>query len=316
MRELFKRHRVFAIGAVCCAFFLLFFHTPFSPPTDQLVTVASGEPFVAIAHDLYERGVITSPMVFRIAAMLVGGTTDIKAGTYRFDRREPLIIVARRLTTASYGIDSVRVVLPEGSTVYEMSRVVARHLGAETGAQFKEEGSPYEGSLFPDTYMILPTATSGEIVRLLRTTFDERTRDLQLRVAASSTHSWNEILTMASIIEEEVRTSEDQRIVSGILWKRVEADMPLQVDASFSYLFGKTSAEVTLDDIATDSPYNTYKFKGLPPGPITNPGLRAIEAALEPIETDYWYYLSGDDGTTHYAETYEGHLENRERYIQ
>lgn len=315
MRRLFIHHRDLTIGAICCAFFLFFFHTPFTSPTDPIVTVTSGEPFSVIAQDLRDHNVITSPAIFRIAAMVAGGTTDIKAGTYRFDQKESLITVARRLITADYGIEPVRVVLPEGSTIYEMSRIFAQHLGPATAVQFREVGSQYEGSLFPDTYIILPTATSGELVSLLRTTFDDRTRDLRFQAAASSTHSWNEILTMASILEEEVRSADDRRIVSGILWKRIEAGMPLQVDASFSYLFGKASADVTLDDIATDSPYNTYKFKGLPPGPITNPGLAAIEASLDPIESEYWFYLSDAYGTTHYARTYEEHLANKAKYI-
>ncbi len=315
MRELLKHHRHITIGAICCAVFLFFFHTPFSMPKDPLVVIAPGEPFSVIAQDLQNHNVITSSLMFRIAVMVAGGTTDIKAGTYRFDHKEHIISVARRLTTAEYGIDPVRVVLPEGSTAYEMSKILARELNLATAAEFRLAGAQYEGMLFPDTYMILPTATSGEVVALLRTTFDERTHDLRLQAAASSTHSWSEILTMASIIEEEVRVDEDRRLVSGILWKRIDAGMALQVDASFSYLFGKTSADVTLDDIATDSPYNTYKFKGLPPGPITNPGIAALEAALEPTESEYWFYLSDVFGTTHYAKTYEEHLANKAKYI-
>lgn len=314
MRELFKHHRHITIGAICCAVFLFFFHTPFVAPKDPIVNIAPGEPFSVIAQDLQDHNVITSSAIFRIVVMLSGGTTDIKAGTYRFDHKEHIVSVARRLITAEYGIDPVRVVLPEGSTAYEMSKILARDLSLATAAEFRLSGSQYEGMLFPDTYMILPTATSGEVLILLRTTFDERTKELKLQ-AASSTRSWNDIVTMASIIEEEVRSDEDRRLVSGILWKRIDAGMALQVDASFSYLFGKASVDVTLDDIATDSPYNTYKFKGLPPGPITNPGIAALEAALEPTESEYWFYLSDIYGTTHYAKTYEEHLANKAKYI-
>lgn len=314
MRELLHHHRYITIGALVLAAFVFFFHTPFNPPNNPIIIVAPGEPFSVIADDLHAHGIITSPFVFRIAAMVAGGTTDIKAGTYRFDYKEHMVTVARRLITADYGIEPVRVVFPEGSTAYEMAKIIGRKLDLATAVQFVDIGRPLEGSLFPDTYMILPTATSGEIVVLLRSTFDDKTKELQLE-AASSTHSWEEVLTMASILEEEVRTLEDRRIVSGILWKRIEAGMRLQVDASFSYLFGKASADVTLDDIATDSPYNTYRFEGLPPGPITNPGLTAIEAALNPIESDYWFFLSDAHGTTRYARTYEEHLENVAKYI-
>ncbi len=314
MRELLHHHRYITIGAFCLVLFIFFFHTPFNLPNDPIIIVAPGEPFSVIADDLHAHGIITSSLVFRIATMIAGGTTDIKAGTYRFDYKEHMISVARRLVTADYGIEPVRVVFPEGSTAYEMGKIIGRKLDLATAVQFVDIGRPFEGSLFPDTYMILPTATSGEIVLLLRSTFDDKTKKLQLETA-SSTHTWDEVLTMASIIEEEVRTLEDRRIVSGILWKRIEAGMRLQVDASFSYLFGKASADVTLDDIATDSPYNTYRFEGLPPGPITNPGLTAIEAALTPIESEYWFYLSDAQGKTHYARTYEEHLQNKAQFI-
>lgn len=314
MRELLHHHRYITIGALVLAAFVFFFHTPFNPPNDPIIVIAPGEPFNVIADDLHAHGIITSPLVFRIATMVAGGTTDIKAGTYRFDYKGHIITIARRLITADYGIEPVRVVFPEGSTAYEMGKIIGRKIDLATAVQFVDAGRPFEGSLFPDTYMILPTATSGEIVHLLRSTFDEKTKKLKVE-AASSTRSWGDVLTMASIIEEEVRTLEDRRMVSGILWKRIDDGMRLQVDASFSYLFGKASADVTLDDIATDSPYNTYRFEGLPPGPITNPGLTAIEAALNPIESEYWFYLSDAQGTTHYARTYEDHLANKAKFI-
>ena len=132
---------------------------------------------------------------------------------------------------------------------------------------------------------------------------------------ASSTRSREEIVTMASIIEEEARGVEDQHIVSGILWKRFDVGMALQVDATFAYTLGKTSHELTNDDLQKDSPYNTYTRTGLPPTPISNPGRSALEAALSPAATPYWYYLTGLDGITYFAETFEDHKKNKERYL-
>jgi UPF0755 protein len=238
----------------------------------------------------------------------------VQAGTYRFEQPEHLLAVVRRLTAGDYGIEPVRVVFLEGSTAYEMSKKLVDVLGVEETKRFVEIAQPYDGYLFPDTYAFMPDTSARDVVRTLRQTFEERTAELHTRADAEGL-DWNQIITMASIIEEEVRTYEERRLVSGILWNRIEEGMPLQVDASFSYLFGKASDEVTLDDIATDSPYNTYKHKGLPPTPITNPGLTAIEAALDPEETNYFFYLSGRDGKTHYARTYQGHLHNKALYI-
>ena len=120
---------------------------------------------------------------------------------------------------------------------------------------------------------------------------------------------------MASLIEKEADTAEDRRIVSGILWNRIDADMPLQVDAVFGYILDRSGYAPTGSDLEIDSPYNTYENRGLPPGPIANPGLDALTAALHPAATEYFYYLTGRDGLMYYAETFEEHKRNRELYL-
>jgi UPF0755 protein len=121
---------------------------------------------------------------------------------------------------------------------------------------------------------------------------------------------------MASILEAEARTTETRKIISGILWKRMEIGMPLQVDAPFQYIIGKNTFQLTTNDLKFDSPYNTYKYKGLPPGPIGNPGLDAISATVNPIKTNYLYYLSDVRGNMHYAKTFAEHVINKEKYLK
>lgn len=125
-----------------------------------------------------------------------------------------------------------------------------------------------------------------------------------------------EIIIMASLLEKEAKTEQDRKIISGILWKRLDVGMPLQVDASLNYINGKTSAEMTQKDLNQDSPYNTYKYKGLPLTPICNPGLDAISVALNPISSPYWYYLSDKNGIIHFAKTFEEHKENKFKYLR
>ena len=131
-----------------------------------------------------------------------------------------------------------------------------------------------------------------------------------------SDHSFSDIVIVASILEKEVKTSESRAIVSGILWKRLALGMPLQVDATLGYITGKTSAELTIDNLNADSPYNTYRNKGLPPTPISNPGLLALDAALHPKSSPYLYYLSDNNGVIHYAVTFEEHKANKARYLR
>ena len=121
---------------------------------------------------------------------------------------------------------------------------------------------------------------------------------------------------MASLVEKEARTIASRRLVAGILWNRLELGMPLQVDAVFGYIFNRETYSPSFADLTTESPYNLYLHKGLPPGPINNPGLDALGATLNPTKTDYLYYLTGTDNLMHYATTYAGHLANQRKYLQ
>ena len=125
-----------------------------------------------------------------------------------------------------------------------------------------------------------------------------------------------EIITMASLIEKEVRTLEDKKIVSVILWKRLDVEMPLQVDATIAYLTGKKTTRVSLEELKIDSPYNTYKYRGLPLGPIANPGIESITAAVEPGKTDFWFYLSKPDGTTVFSRNLDEHNAAKNKYLR
>jgi UPF0755 protein len=124
-----------------------------------------------------------------------------------------------------------------------------------------------------------------------------------------------EVLTMASLLEKEAADTQSRRTIAGILWKRIQSGMPLQVDAVFPYILGKNSYELTREDLKVDSPYNTYKYTGLPVGPIANPSLDSILAAVTPIKTNYVFYLSDRQGNFHFATTYEQHLANKKKYV-
>jgi UPF0755 protein len=181
--------------------------------------------------------------------------------------------------------------------------------------KFLEITSNQEGYLFPDTYFLYVNVTAEELVEKLRGNFNEKIKTVDEEIEASN-KSFSDILIMASIIEKEVATPEDRAIVSGVLWKRIKKGMPLQVDATLGYVTGRTSAQLTVDDLKSTSPYNTYTHKGLPPTPICNPGLDAIKSALNPKDSPYYFYLTGNDGITYFAKTFDEHKKNKEKYLR
>ena len=171
-----------------------------------------------------------------------------------------------------------------------------------------------EGYLFPDTYYFLPSSTTSEVVFVLEHTFWEKMELIQEEIL-SSDKTLSDIITMASIIEAEASAEQDRRLVSGILWKRLDIGMPLQVDVTFRYINGKTSADLSLDDLEEESPYNTYVNKGLPPTPISSPSLESIVAAIHPVESAYLYFLADSDNVVHYSEDFEEHKRKKALYI-
>lgn len=186
----------------------------------------------------------------------------------------------------------------------------------------KPENLGLEGYFYPDTYYIeipLPESenqTIEEVIKKTLNNFDKKlTNELREEIKKRGKTIF-ETITMASLVEKEVKTFEDKKLVSGILWKRLKADMPLQVDATIVYALGKKTTKVSKEETRIDSPYNTYKYRGLPLGPISNPGLESILAAVYPEDSGYWYYLSTPEGRTIFNGTLEGHNKAKALYLK
>lgn len=173
-----------------------------------------------------------------------------------------------------------------------------------------------EGYLFPDTYRFKKNATVEEIVRRLLENFNRKlTPELRAEIAKQGKTTF-ETVTMASLIEAEAKTETDRRLVSDILWRRLSIGMPLQVDSSVNYVTGEKKTAISSAEQRLDSLYNTYKYSGLPLGPINNPGLEAILAAIYPEKNDYWFFLSDKEGKMHYAKNLNEHNELKMRYLK
>ena len=179
----------------------------------------------------------------------------------------------------------------------------------------KPENASLEGYLFPDTYEIKKGESLENVIRKMLDNFDKKiTNDLREEIKTQN-RTLYQVLTMASLLEREVKSYEHRQIAAGILWKRLRNGWPLHVDATLVYITGKGSEELTKDDLEIDSPYNTYKYYGLPAGPICNPGIDSIKAAVDYKESDYWFYLTTPSGQTEFSKTLNEHNIKRFEYL-
>ncbi|MDE1919304.1 MAG: endolytic transglycosylase MltG [Patescibacteria group bacterium] len=318
MEALTRRNVLWIAACIVALFALIGYRTLFAPPTDfpsgSLITIARGSSAPFVADQLAETHIIAHPSVLRLLLRLSGASGSVHAGTYRFEAPQNSLIVAYRIATGAFGLPPVRITFPEGTTVRDMAAEVADSFPEVKAADFLKAAQPYEGYLFPDTYLFLPSSDAASLVALMRDNFDTKIATIAGEIGSSG-RSIGDTVILASLVEKEARSSENRRIVAGILLNRLKLGMPLQVDAVFGYIFGRDTYSPSLEDLTVNSPYNTYTHPGLPPGPICNPGLDSLQAAANPAKTDYLYYLTGKDGLMHYATTYAGHQANRKKYL-
>lgn len=303
-----------AAGTLALVTYVGIVQPPSRFPINELVSVPEGMSLSAVSATLEEAGVIRSALVFRTLIVVLGAEHNVQAGDYLFKEPKDIFTVARALSIGAFGLEPERITIPEGATTRSMANILGNRLLRFDPQRFLELAQPLEGYLFPDTYFFLPNATEEKVIETMRQNFDTQIAEI-MPLIASSTHSLEDLVIMASIIEKEAHISADRRMISGVLWNRIARNMPLQVDVTFLYTLGKGTFLLTRQDLASDNPYNTYVHKGLPPGPINSPSLDSIKAALQPTKNKYLFYLADFDGVTHYSRTYEQHLELKRIYI-
>ena len=301
------------LGCLTFIFLLWAVVPPGNFPTGTIVVVPQGSGLKGVANELNKVGAIGSSFKFRILAYILGGERRLQAGEYALSKPQGALWLAWRIREGQHDIKSEKITIPEGFTIKKISALFNEEFPFFDNRAFEREAP--EGYLFPDTYFMPVTATASSTIRIMRDNFVRKIFDLMPEVEKSG-KTLEEIVTMASIIESETNTDEARPIVSGILWKRIAAGLPLQVDAALTYVTGRSSAELTQEDLILTSPYNTYTNLGLPPSPISNPGLESLKAALHPTTTPYLYFLTGDDGKMYYARTFEEHVANKQKYIR
>ncbi len=303
------------IGTLLGSAYLLILSPPDTFPAPSIVKVRSGETLEDVVSDFKARGMVRSKFVLESLVRLLGSDRKVREGSYFFAGRQNALHIAMRLASGDFELNPVRVTVFEGQDARGIGKLLGTKLAPFDVAGFLALALPREGYLYPDTYFFYPGEEPQTVVNAMEHNFSEQTAPLKPALEAFEKTEL-EVLTMASLLEREARTTQDFRTVAGILWKRISIGMPLQVDAAFGYVLEKPLTELTPADIKRDSPYNTYLNKGLPPTPIGNPSARAVEAAVTPIKSEYLFYLSDRRGTIRYAATYEQHLSNIERYLR
>lgn len=315
-----KRRQLLEAGLLLFLVVVLLYNVVFAAPayfpSSSLIRIKKGMTLEQAASMLKEKHIINYANLFEITARLYRDDGTIVAGEYAFTSPQNILTVAQRLTSGTFELAPVKIRVVEGMTVEEITALLRKNLPDFEAETFYELAKTKEGRLFPDTYFLLPGQDPELVLSAMEDNFNVHIREVQVATALSTFGKpLNEVLTMASILEKEAATTQDRRIISGILWRRLERGMKLQVDATFLYINGKNTFTLTKSDLAMDSPYNTYVYKGLPPGPIGSPSIDSIMAAVTPLTTSYVYYLSDREGTTHYSTTYEQHLAKKAKYL-
>ena len=310
------------------------------------VIIPKGASAQRVGELLEEDGLIRNSSAFRVYVKLKGKEGGIRAGQFRLNKNWSLPEIVDFLGEG--GFEGVWVTVVEGWRRSQVGLAFDKALKSCEGSsdeesdcfsleQFLDLTTEGEGYLFPDTYLVPYTSSAESVVKLLVDTFNNKTASvINDSIKPPEPLDHKSVVILASLLEREAAKDEDLPVVAGILLNRLREDWPLQVDATLQYIVATDECAKPLlnstsglypvcsdwwpkpfaGDKAFDSPFNTYKYTGLPPSPIASPGLATIQAVMNPVMTDYWFYLTDNDGMMRYSETLEEHNANVERYLK
>jgi UPF0755 protein len=294
---------------------------------EQFVEIRQGAGSRAIGEQLAGAGIVRDPWTFRLALYLSGQGRRLKAGEYRFDHVMTPGQVIDKIARGDVYVISVT--FPEGLTVAEMSKIFEAHgFGSASGfvdaakdaalvRGLDPAAKDLEGYLFPDTYALPRKTDASKLVRLMVAEFEKALTPGFRQAAAAQRLSIGQLVTLASIVEKETARPEERPIVSAVYANRLRIGMPLQCDPTVIYALvraGRYDGNLHKGDLSFESPYNTYRYPGLPPGPIASPGRASLEAAASPAATEYLYFVSRNDGSHEFARTLEEHNRNVQKF--
>lgn len=295
MPSLDQRKIIFVVAIVVALVFVanILLAAPANFPAGGMVTIQEGASLGQVSALLKANNIIRSRLVFEALVILEGGEKRVYSGGYVFPEKESVLEVSRRIARGERRVPTIRVTIPEGYTAREIGEVFASKLNNFNQERFLQVATAKEGYLFPDTYFFFALDTEEEVLRSLAENYEKKIAPLREEIAALG-KTEKEIIIMASLIEGEAKGDADRELISGILWRRLAIGMPLEVD------------------IAPE----TYKKQGLPEGPVGNPGMKAILSAMRPRQSEYLFYLHGEDGEVHFAKNFEEHKKNKKLYLK
>jgi UPF0755 protein len=296
-----------------------------------IFSISKGENFLKIGDNLVKENVIKNSFSFKFHSLLSQKYKSFKAGNYLLCSNENVLNIIDKIYRGDIYEKKITIVdgwnLNDIALYFENLKIIEKDFFLNNYNQNKfnsdfiflkekPEESTLEGYLFPDTYLVPYDSDIDSIIKTILSNFRNKLSDEIQDDIKKQGKSIFEIITVASLIEKEVRSYEDKRLVSGIIWKRLEIGMPLQIDATVVYITGKKSTKVSIAETKIESPYNTYRYRGLPVGPICNPGIESIKAAVYPEKSNYLFYLSKLDGETVFSERYQDHLIAKNKYLK
>lgn len=286
-----------------------------SNKTQQAFVIKKGEGIREIANDLKNQGLIKDPVIFYLIVKRFGLDQKIQAGNFKLSPSMNSVDIAK---TLQVGTSDIKVVIPEGKRAQEIADKLKESVSTYDQS-WRGQLNLNEGYLFPDTYSFPQDVTIDQVIGIMRTNFEKKYSEI--KNVQNSSLSKTQIVILASMVEREAKNPEDRPLVASVLLNRLKLGMPLQIDATIQYVLGyqpieKTwwKKEITYADLKINSSYNTYTNTGLPPGPISNPGLDVLNAVVNPAQTNYIFYVSDKQGRNHYAATLAEHNANIAKY--
>jgi len=328
-----KKIIIFCIILFATGAWFIHFRT-YNTVSDNIVpeqfVVAKGDDIITIGSKLATQDLVANRIYFYYYAWKNKLRGSIDAGNYLITPKSSIADIVYKMTTGDavkHIKKDVKITFPEGWTIKQMAnRLNENNLAGDafsylaynpmpelyTEYPFLQENKSLEGYLFPDTYFFMPDATAEDVVRKMLDNFDIKVDEGRRKIIADSGKSLHDTIIFASIIEGEVPSGADRQIVAGVFKNRLDIGIALQSDATIDYIKGVSELKHTQADIEIDSPYNTYKYPGLPRGPINNPSLKSIDAAIAPADTDYMYFLNNvETGETVFSKSLDEHNINK-----
>lgn len=308
------------------------FSAPSGFDKSLVVNVKAGSSVKEIAATLKDKGAIRSEWLFASYARVTGAQSKLIAGEHELAAKSDLRSVVKQLQSKTNLSQERSITIIEGWKIsdikdYLIKEGVVSEVEFDEAVKLKQWQNDYEflqdrdiksleGFLFPDTYRIYSDATAKDIIKKMLDNFDAKLTDQMRADLKTQKQTIYEALTLASIVEREALYDDDRLVIAGIFLNRLKEGIGLQSDATVNYVTGKKTARPSYADLQVDSPYNTYKYRGLPPTPISNPGLSSIKAVIYPQTSDYFYFLTDSEGRAHFATTYAGHQANINKYLE